>query len=142
MIKSANTPCGKDFRSLREAANFSEHCICALLWKRVAIYFQGGMIYAPPTFPPVLARRHFWGGGGMDIYIYIYIYISPRQDFMPPPFPAPGGGVHKIRHPISGSEKGVSRKRGLFRKVHFLKILENLEILENPQTLENKAERL
>ena len=43
----------------------------------------------------------------------------------------------------SGSEKGVSWKRGLFRKVHFLEILENLEILEieeNPQAVENEGE--
>ena len=42
---------------------------------------------------------------------------------------------------MSGSEKGVSWKRGLFRKVHFLEILENveiLEILENPQIVEIK----
>ena len=48
------------------------------------------------------------------------------------------GGLRK-----SGSEKGVSWKRGLFRKVHFLEILENLEILEfleNSQTVEKKGD--
>ena len=37
----------------------------------------------------------------------------------------------------SGSEKGVSWKRGLFKKVHFLEILENLE---SCQTVESNGE--
>ena len=36
----------------------------------------------------------------------------------------------KKKLPLSGSEKGVFRKRGHFRKVHALEILENSEILE------------
>ena len=45
---------------------------------------------------------------------------------------------------MTGSEKGVFRKRGRFRKVHFLEILENveiLEILENPQTVKGESDQ-